>query len=181
MQQCADVILRLRADYLWEQKKHDEIEFHFTSGDLYRWKDYKKGIRAQIINGNKVSFKKLADYNNSYENFQRYMEQVYMYAGTISLHGETLKLTNKDEIRTGDIIVTPGSPGHAVIIVGTAENNRGEKVHLIAQGYTPAQSIHILKNKTNSRLSPWYKLNTTDKDKTTARYVFKPANYRRFK
>jgi hypothetical protein len=35
-------------------------------------------------------------------------------------------------------------------------NNSGEKVFLLAQSYMPAQEIQILKNSTNSELSPWF-------------------------
>src|SRR5690606_8747477 len=59
LQQCADAVIRLRAEYLYKVKRYDEIKFHFTSGDLLSWNDYKNGTRA-FVSGNSVSFRKTA-------------------------------------------------------------------------------------------------------------------------
>ncbi|MCO4292256.1 DUF4846 domain-containing protein [Solitalea sp. MAHUQ-68] len=180
LQQCADAVIRLRADYLWEQKKHDQIEFHFTSGDLFKWNDYKNGIRPIVKSNEKVLFRQAATEDDSYVSYRKYLDILFTYAGTISLNRETQKIKSDREIKTGNIIVTPGSPGHAVIIVGSAINAKGEKVYLLAEGYTPAQSIHIITNPFDSQLDPWYKLSTTKNPTITARYIFKETNIRRF-
>lgn len=180
LQQCADAIIRLRADYLWRHNKHDKIEFHFTSGDLFRWKDYKSGMRPVLSANNKVRFEKRASYDDTFEGFKKYLEIIFIYAGTISLNSETTKVTDNKKIKTGDIIVTPGSPGHAVIVVGSAENSKGQRVYLLAQGYTPAQSVHIITNPFNKKLNPWYKLDLTKHPTITARYAFKKTNIRSF-
>lgn len=122
LQQCADAIIRLRAEYLFEKKRFDEICFHFTNGDSFSWNDYKNGIRPKLESTTKVSFKKVASEDASYESFRKYLDVIFMYAGTISLHKETKKVRKNSEIKSGDIIVTPGSPGHAVIVVGRAIN-----------------------------------------------------------
>lgn len=181
LQQCADVVIRLRADYLWEQNKKDKIEFHFTNGDLFKWNEYKNGIRPVLVTNNKIRFEKRASFDDSYAGFRKYLDIIFTYAGTISLNGETVKVKQNSNIKTGDILITPGSPGHAVIIVGTAVNNKGEKVYLLAEGYTPAQSIHIITNPYNGALNPWYKLDVTKSPTITARYAFNETNIRRFK
>ena len=40
-----------------------------------------------------------------------------------------------------------------------AENNNAEKIYLLAQGFMPAQDIHVLVNVVDTDLSPWYKVN----------------------
>ena len=82
---------------------------------------------------------------------------VFMYAGTLSLSQE-LPTIAPSNMAIGDIFIKGGSPGHAVIVMDIAENTKGEKIFLLAQSYMPAQNIHLLKNPTDSKLSPWYAL-----------------------
>ncbi|MBV6655135.1 MAG: hypothetical protein KI786_15320 [Mameliella sp.] len=84
-------------------------------------------------------------------------------------------------MKAGDILITPGSPRHAVIIVGRAVNANGAPVYLLAQGYTPAQSIHIITNPFNGSINPWYKLDINKKPMVTARYSFRKRNIRSFR
>lgn len=179
LQQCADAIIRLRAEYLWKNKRQDEIQFHFTSGDLATWNDYKNGTRA-FVNGNSVSFRKTENFDDSYENFRKYLDLIFNYSGTISLTKETKPVLKTSDLKTGDILITPGSPGHVVFIAGVSEDKNGKKLFLLAEGFTPAQSIHLLKNPFNKEISPWYELETTSAETKTARYLFNPTDFRSF-
>lgn len=180
LQQCADAVIRLHAEYLYKNKRFNEIKYHFTSGDLLSWSDYKNGTRA-YVNGNSVSFRKTASADDSYQNFRTYLDLIYTYAGTISLTNyETKPVTKIENLKTGDILITPGSPGHVVFIAGVAKNEDGKKIFLLGEGFTPAQSIHILSNPFNTILSPWYELDTNSEETKTARYFFKPSNFRSF-
>lgn len=181
LQQCADAVIRLRAEYLFEQKKFDAISFHFTNEDSFSWNDYKNGIRPKLESTTRVSFKQVASEDASYESFRKYLDVIFMYAGTISLHKETKKVRKNSEIKSGDIIVTPGSPGHAVIVVGRAINKNGDIVYLLAEGYTPAQSIHVLTNSYKGKINPWYELDVSKPSTITARYLFKKTNIRTYK
>ncbi|MBL1219543.1 hypothetical protein JET18_01770 [Chryseobacterium sp. L7] len=179
LQQCADAAIRLRAEYLFAAKRFDEIKFHFTSGDLVSWNDYKKGIRA-FVKGNSVSFRKTADFDDSYRSFRNYLDLIFNYAGTISLNKETKPVAKTSDLKTGDILITPGSPGHIVFISGVCKNKAGDKLFLLSQGFTPAQSIHTLSNPFDKKISPWYGLDVNAAETKTARYFFKPTNFRSF-
>lgn len=179
LQQCADAVIRLRAEYLFQTKQFDKIRFHFTSGDLVSWNDYKNGIRA-FVTGNSVSLRKTAGFDDSYGNFRNYLDLIFNYAGTISLNKETKPVTKNADLKTGDILITPGSPGHVVFISGVCRNQKGERLFLLSEGFTPAQSIHLLSNPFSKRISPWYGLNVNHSETKTARYVFKPTNFRQF-
>ncbi|MFZ4930295.1 DUF4846 domain-containing protein [Chryseobacterium sp. Mn2064] len=179
LQQCADAVIRLRAEYLYKAKKYDEIKFHFTSGDLLTWNDYKNGTRA-FVNGNSVNFRKAAELDNSYKNFRNYLDLIFNYAGTISLNKETKPVTRNSNLKTGDILITPGSPGHVVFIAGVCQNKEGKKLFLLGEGFTPAQSIHLLSNPFDKNISPWYDLDVASPETKTARYIFKLTNFRSF-
>lgn len=179
LQQCADAVIRLRAEYLFKTGKSDEIRFHFTSGDLLSWTAYRSGIRA-FVNGNSVSFRKTAAYDDSYGNFRNYLDLIFNYAGTISLNRETKPVIKTQDLKAGDFLITPGSPGHVIFIAGVSSNSKGERLFLLGEGFTPAQSIHILSNPFASEISPWYSLRTDDPETKTARYIFKPSNFRKF-
>ncbi|MBT2623182.1 DUF4846 domain-containing protein [Chryseobacterium sp. ISL-6] len=179
LQQCADAVIRLRAEYLFKIKKFDDIKFHFTNGDLVSWNDYKNGIRA-YINGNSVSFRKTASFDDSYQNFRNYLELIFNYAGTISLNKETTPITKNTDLKTGDILITAGSPGHVVLITGICRNKEGKSLFLLSEGFTLAQSIHLLSNPFDKNISPWYDLDVNAPETKTARYVFKPTNFRSF-
>lgn len=179
LQQCADAVIRLRAEYLFKTKKYNEIKFHFTNGDLVTWNDYKNGIRA-FVNGNSVSFRKTNPFDDSYQNFRNYLNLIFNYAGTISLNKETTPVIKNTDLKTGDLLITPGSPGHVVFISGACKNKKGERLYLLGEGFTPAQSIHLLSNPFDKNVSPWYNLDVKAKETKTARYTFKPTNFTSF-
>lgn len=179
LQQCADAWIRLYAEYLWLNRRFDDIGFEFTSTQFFAWDDYKIGYRTKEVN-KKVSFINTGKFDDSYESFQNYLEVIFRYAGTISLDVESYPVKNNSSIKAGDFIIKPGSPGHSVIIVGVARNVAGKKLYLLAESYMPAQDIHILVNHKNPKLSPWYELDVNAPQTVTAKYIFKPTSIKRF-
>ncbi len=151
LQQCADFLIRLRAEYLFQMKRNTEINFKFTSGQAYSFVDHCRGIYP-VISGNKLVFKKRGAVEANYRSLRNYLDIVFAYAGTISLYRD-LKTTGKFE--TGTIIITPGSPGHCMIIVDKKLVN-GQPLYRLAESYMPAQTPYILKNAKDG--SPWHTL-----------------------
>lgn len=154
LQQCADAVIRLRAEYLWSTMRRKDICFRFTSGDSAWWHQWAAGSRPKI-EGRKVSWSKAAKADSSYLNFRKYLERVFMYAGTYSLKKALLKLDSPHELKAGDVFIKGGFPGHAVIVVDVVENKRKERRFLLAQSFMPAQDMHILKQPGSE--SPWYR------------------------
>jgi len=171
LQQCADAIMRLRAEYLYEQKRYDEIEFHFVNGFLASFDKWSEGFRIRV-NGNQVSWyqtnKKRADRSV----FMEYMQMVFMYAGTPSLEKELNKKILED-IAIGDVFIQGGSPGHAIIVMDVAKNDSsGDVIFLLAQSYMPAQDIHVLKNYNREDISPWFSVSDINDKLNTPEWTF---------
>ena len=175
---CADALIRIRSEYLWDHDRKDEIGFNFTSGHYCSWKKYAEGYRPKI-SGNKVSFHKTASANHTKDNFYKYLNLIYTYSGTLSLYNE-LKSVNAKDLKIGDMLIKGGSPGHIVMLCDEVVNDNGEKLFLLFQGNTPAQSVHLVKNLTDSSISPWYKLED-DAITPVSNYTFSSAKFVRFK
>jgi hypothetical protein len=162
IQQCADAIIRLRAEYLFSKHDFDSISFNFTSGDTASFRKWITGFRPQV-KGNNVTWAKTNDVDSTYYSLRDYLEDVFNYAGSYSLARQLKPKQNVRDISIGDVFIQGGFPGHAVIVVDVALNNTtGEKIFLLAQSYMPAQDIHILKNPDNSDSNPWYEGNFGD-------------------
>lgn len=159
LHQCADAIIRLKAEYLWNQKRYDEIHFNFTNGFTVEFKEWMKG-RRMIIEGNKTYWDNGTNASNSYDDFWDYLELIFTYAGTASLEKELIQ-KNLVNAEIGDILIQEGHPGHAIIIVDKATNEKtGDHIFLLAQSYMPAQEIQILKNPSEKGISSWYSFDT---------------------
>lgn len=178
LQQCADALIRIRSEYLWETNQKDKIGFNFTSGHYCSWKKYAEGYRPKI-KGNKVTFHKIATSNNNKSNFYKYLNLIYTYSGTLSLFNE-LKSVKAKDLKIGDMLIIGGTPGHIAMLADEAINEKGEKLFLLFQGNTPAQSVHLVKNLEESSISPWYHL----KDNAVipvSNYTFYDSKFVRFK
>lgn len=153
LQQCADAVIRLRAEYLWATDARAEICFRFTSGHAARWTDWRAGLRPKVA-GSKVSFVQQAGRDPSYQSFRRYLSTVFTYAGSASLEKELEVVRDSRRTEIGDVFIQGGFPGHAVIVIDVAQNEKGERVFLLAQSYMPAQDIHVLRQPGSE--SAWY-------------------------
>lgn len=135
LQQCADAIMRLRAEWLFSHRRDREIAFNDTKGKRMRFANAKRRDHAGL---------------------RKYMDLVFAYAGTYSLERE-LKPASPEAMQISDVFIRGGFPGHAVLVADMVENTTtGEKRFLLLQSYMPAQDMHILKNPSATDGSPWY-------------------------
>lgn len=160
LQQCADAVMRLRAEYLYEAGRQDEIAFNFTSGFRAEWKRWRKGERIKV-EGNACRWVPGRTADASHAELLRFLDMVFTYAGTLSLQRELRPAPT--DLRIGDVFIQGGSPGHAVIVVDMARHADGRTAFLIAQSYMPAQDIHVLKNAEHPELGAWYILSADDR------------------
>ena len=151
LQQCADVVMRLRAEYLFACNRFQEI--HFTDND-------------------NTAYNFTPPYTTAH--FQKYLDVVFGMYGSASLAKQLKTVQTFSDIKVTDVIIRGGFPGHAVIVMDVAFNTTGKKIFLLAQSYMPAQDIHVLVNPRNNDLSPRY---LTDENLaiSTPEYLFKTS------
>lgn len=128
LQQCADAVMRLRAEWLFSTGQYNKISFNSVSGKA-------------------ISFR----YPYTYNNLLKYLDNVFSVCNSWSLERQ-MKPKKIQDIEIGDVLIRGGFPGHVVIVVDICINKRGEKAFMLAQSYMPAQDIHILKGENG----PWY-------------------------
>jgi hypothetical protein len=142
LHQCADAVMRLRADYLFSQSRFKEISFRQASGKTFSYTTW------------------LAGRTPDKTNLWTYLESVFNTANTTSLN-QQLKLKAIETLEIGDVFVTgppPGySYGHAIIVVDKCINKEGKVKFMLAQSFMPAQEIQILDNPATPGC-PWYDL-----------------------
>jgi len=179
LHQCADAVMRLWAEYLWTNKRYDDIHFNFTNGFRVDYSKWMQGYRI-AIEGSKTSWIKRTSPSNTYKDFWKYMEIVFGYAGTLSLSKELISVP-KNDMKIGDVFIWGGSPGHAILVTDMAINPKTkEKVFLLSQSYMPAQETQILKNPNNTNLSPWYSLSDLKTELKTPEWNFYVNHLKRF-
>ena len=170
LQQCADAVMRLRAEHLFAQGRIDDIHFNFTNGfrtDFRRWTN---GQRVQVegpqgsrwVGGGKVSA--------THDDLLAYLQLVFTYAGTLSLSKE-LKDATLSPMAPGDVFIYGASPGHAMIAIDVARDAQGRTAFLLAQSYMPAQDIHVVQNLRRPELGAWF-IQDDGNDLSTPEWTF---------
>lgn len=153
LQQCADSIMRLYAEYLYTSQQADKIGFHFVNGFYADYGTWRSGKRIKVSKDS-VYWVSSKAYDDSAEAFESYLNIVFAYASTLSMEGES-KAIALENAQIGDIFLKAGSPGHVVMIADIAENADRKRAYLLAQGYMPAQEFHLLNNPAHTD-DPWY-------------------------
>ena len=158
MEQCADITMRIRGEFLWKQKRYSDICFTGVDGEKH---PYRGG--------------------SSRKAFESYMKKVYGTCNTYSVFKETTR-RDYDDIRPGDVLVYPsrkkGVSGHAILVADVARARSGKIAILCVEGNTPAREAHVVRNLNPFR-NPWHTV-TPDKDIWVSAFHFHPKELRHY-
>lgn len=133
LQQCADSAIRLRAE--WRKERGEPVMFHATSGDPIPWSRWQAGERP-YEDGGRLKWRP-----GTKGEWSAYLQHVFTWAGTLSLHAYDTEAAEGTPV-PGDLMVDPGSPGHAVVLLDVAR--RGDETYvLVGEGFMPAQDFHV--------------------------------------
>lgn len=177
LQQCADSVMRVYAEYCWQMGCPEKLKFHFTNGFLTEYSNWREGDRIKM-DGKQVYWVESTGYDDSYASFQAYMRMVFSYAGTLSMDTYESSPIGLDEVQVGDVFLKGGSPGHVVMVVDMCEDEKGKKAFLLGQGYMPAQEFHVIKNPAHAD-DPWYYEDEVTYPFQTAEYTFSEGSLKR--
>lgn len=153
LQQCADAVLRMHAEYKFLVKDDSALSYRAASKFPMPFARWEKGERI-VPRGNDLEWTAGgATTGRSHANFRAWLDTVFNYANTVSIARDATTPARAD-VHAGDFFVQGGWPGHAVLILAIAENDAGEKRALLGQSYMPAQSFQVLA----SAGEPWFSL-----------------------
>ncbi|HKY40863.1 MAG TPA: DUF4846 domain-containing protein [Polyangiaceae bacterium] len=145
LQQSTDVIIRLHAEYLWSRGERDKISYLSATKlnmPLSRWE---KGQRL-LPNGPNVGWvKKGKPAEVDHPEFRKYLATVFNWANSTSLMQRSTPVADPKELVAGDFFLQSQSPGHVAVVLDIAEKPSGERVALLGQARSPAESIHVVR------------------------------------
>jgi hypothetical protein len=145
LQQCADSVIRLHAEWRWSQGARD-MTYRAASGAMMPLARWMRGERP-VEEGNAIRWKPLGRPDppeGDHRSFRKYLDSVFTWANTGALALYAKKIGVGDA-RPGDFVVLPGSPGHAVLVLDMAVSPEGKRAALLGQGFMPAQSFQVLR------------------------------------
>ena len=133
-EQCADMTMRLRAEYLFSNGRYSDIRFRDVNGNVLQYSG-----------------------GGSHKSLEKFLKNAYGVCSTFSVSRET-KPRPISDVQPGDVLVYPARGrkrlGHALIVIDVAR--KGKKVAIMcAEGNTPARELHIARNL-NPINNPWF-------------------------
>ena len=178
LQQCADAVMRLRAEYLYSQKDFAAIDFYTGQGMQLNFREWARGRRVRLSGGRLMAYGSHRTDSPGIQTgpavrtpacctdrdcFSAYLETVFSYCGTLSLEKQLIPVPDFNAMQIGDVLIRGGAPGHAMLVVDRAVDSLGHTLYMLAQSYMPAQDIHIVNNPVAGSLNhgspgPWYRI-----------------------
>ena len=162
-EQCADVCMRLRSEYLFTQGRLSDIHFNDIDSAVVQY-----------------------DGGNSHVALEQYLRHVYEVSNTFSLSRE-LPSRRLLEVQPGDIFVYAAADrtgeryGHAVTVIDVVRDPRTDRICvLLAEGNTPARNIHVVRNLRDRWLSPWFANDEQSDSIRFSTFSYAPTELRHF-
>jgi hypothetical protein len=163
LQQCADAIIRLHAEYRYARGHRDHV-YRAASGTKLSFARYAAGDRLRVDGNNLSFFSGAKPSEPTHALLRTWLDDVFGWAntGVLARDGAHVKAA---DLRPGDFFVLTGVPyGHAVLVLDMAKDAQGRRALLLGQSFVPAQNVHVLRPNPSTA---WFVLNETDEAVTT--------------
>jgi hypothetical protein len=178
LQQCADSVIRLDAEWRWSRGLRNET-YRTASGQALSFSRWLEGNRVRAKGARLEESRSAAPQAASRRAFRSWLDTVFGWANTSSLSREGTAVARLARLQPGDFMVMAGVPyGHAVLVLDEARAPDGRIALLLGQGYRPAQSFQVLRS---GPASPWFVVAPDAKEIATPFWEpFPLASLRRF-
>lgn len=154
LQQSADVLIRLHAEWLWSLGKKDEISYPGGPKLLMPLSRWEKGQRVIAQGANVFWAVQTKPTEADYAEFRKYLDAVFTWANSASLARRTERVP-AEALQPGDFFLHTKPPGHVAIVLDIAEKPSGERLALLGQALSPTESVHVIRP---GRATAWFSL-----------------------
>ncbi len=179
VEQCADMALRLVSEYFWQTDRADSLAFRLQNGQEIVWREWRAGQRFRYDAQSDRHVRSRGAADSSRTAFEEFLFYLFHWTGSVALKRDLRRIAASD-LQPGDLIVqnTSGAMGHVSVILDAAVNAEGERLYLIANGWTPAQSMFIRQPQAGEGIDGWFSL--AGYERHLSGYRFGPFELRRF-
>jgi len=156
LQQSADAIVRLNAEWLFASGKQDAISYRSATKLDMPFSRWAHGQRLIASGPNVYWVVKSKPKPPTYEDFRQYIDAVMLWTNNISLAARATHVSDPKDLSAGDFFVQTRGKGHALLVLDVAQKPTGERVALLGQALqSPAQSFHVIRL---GRATAWFSM-----------------------
>ncbi len=178
LQQYADTIMRVYAEYYLSIEQYDKIVFGYSDGFKAEYAKWIEGNRISVTDSGS-KWVQSSESDGSYESFKEYMRLVFAYAGIWTMKDESTAV-ELSQAQIGDVFFDTGDGGRVAMIVDICQDADGRKAYLLASGGKPAQEFVVLANPLHTD-DPWYYEDELTEAVETPEFTYDSGSLRRLK
>ncbi len=104
LQQCADAVMRLRAEYLYSINDYGNINYYTEQGIRLNFREWLQGQRFHL-SGNRLVSCRVSPAPVNRTSFNDYLNTVFTWCGTRSLENQLLSRPALNDIQAGDVLI----------------------------------------------------------------------------
>jgi len=146
LQQSADAVVRLHAEWLWASGKPDAIGYRSATKLDMPFSRWAKGQRLLASGPNVFWVVKSKPRDPTYNDFRQYIDAVMLWSNNVSLATRASRVADPAQLAAGDFFLQTRGKGHAILVLDVAQKPTGERVALLGQALqSPAQSMHVMR------------------------------------
>jgi len=153
LQQSSDVIIRLHAEYLWARGDKDAISYVSATRLSMPFSRWEKGQRLIPDGPNVFWVVKGKPSEVDHAEFRRYLDAVFNWANSTSVAARSQPVASAEDLQVGDFFLQSQEPSHVAVVLDVAEKSSGERVALLGQARSPAESVHVVRP---GKATPWF-------------------------